>query len=201
MKRARISIVLSLLITFLSVSYSQDRKSLEETTAQQEKTVAVNSNYDRFKDLTFTYTNFLSLGTKSVLGILFFDASAVSQGEKPNNNVASVFLTFYSARLARTPYSFEPSNTVYYIADGERGKIAADYSLIQCPESEELLAIRHKTCDSVSAQLSIEQFTKIVNAKKVEWQWGNAEFQMESETIEALRELLHRIQPANAQKK
>ncbi len=200
MKRAPFSLVLSLLFTFLSASQAQDRNEAQDT-PKEEKTVAVNSTYDKFKDLTFTYTDFVTLRAKNVLGILFFEASAVSQGDKPNNNVASVFLTFYAARLARTPYSFELSDTVYYIADGERGKIAADYSLIRCPESEELLAIRRNNCDSASAGLSVEQLTKIVNAKNLQWQWGNAEFEIKTEGITALRELLRRIQPTTAQKK
>jgi hypothetical protein len=74
------------------------------------------------------------------------------------------------------------------IADGER----LDLGRVQKLESKVVTA--HLVREVMSAELSVDQFLRIVNANTVEMQLGTIEFKLPRTALEAMRDVASRLE-------
>jgi hypothetical protein len=151
--------------------------------AQEPSKPEVQINYDKFKDQTLYLMSGMQVTGNTYEGIQI-GAGFTCAGKADCTPPA---IGFYITTFVKG-YNFFKNRELIILADENRFKLGDMHSMGRKELSEGLVQY-----EILATPLSVDIFTKICNAKKVEMQLGNVEFELKDTHLEALRALSKQV--------
>lgn len=180
MKFIRLALVICLLTT---TALAQEIKLPPRGKYKHDKKIF--SQYDKFKDKTTVSLAHLRLSSVS-LGIAATFSHQGTDVKTPDD----VALWFYSYS---SQWRFLRNRSLMVIADGERLDLGGAARVDSKVNSGRFSGVT--VSETLGALVPLDKFLKIANAKSVEMQLGNAEFQLAPDHLEALKDFASRMSP------
>jgi len=145
--------------------------------------------YDKFKDTTVIRSPHANLNKRTeILQSLYISAAFVFSTDTMKEN-EDYFVVFFSA--VGNKWSFIPNKNLYVLVGGKRLNLGEGDHDGELDRSRTVRSPRDiRVTESVKFVLSREVFEQIVNSEKVEMKLGEVEFELTSEAIQTLKNLL-----------